>query len=87
MSSDWLSSEVLHAIIQTRNGYSWIRTDAGMNLFEGRDPTPILFSRSRIKATRHRRHAGTGPDGGRLVASHGSRWIGSTAFLLKRATP
>src|ERR1700751_1565161 len=40
---DGLSSTVVNAIVQTRNGFLWVGTDAGLNLFDGRHFTPIYF--------------------------------------------
>jgi ligand-binding sensor domain-containing protein/signal transduction histidine kinase len=40
---DGLSSNVVNAILQTRNGFLWIGTDAGLNRFDGRHFTPIYF--------------------------------------------
>src|SRR6201987_2381412 len=40
---DGLSSNVVNAIVQTRNGFLWIGTDAGLNRFDGRHFTPIYF--------------------------------------------
>ena len=58
------------------------------------DPRRPAFSMLKINATRHRQHAGRGPDGDLWVgngatysASHGSRWIDSTAFIVKWPTP
>ena len=40
---DGLSSNVVNAIVQTRNGFLWIGTDAGLDRFDGRNFTPIYF--------------------------------------------
>jgi signal transduction histidine kinase/ligand-binding sensor domain-containing protein len=40
---DGLSSNVVNTIVQTRNGFLWIGTDAGLDRFDGRHFTPIYF--------------------------------------------
>src|ERR1700730_17623436 len=40
---DGLPSNVVNAIVQTRNGFLWIGTDAGLDRFDGRHFTPIYF--------------------------------------------
>src|ERR1700739_2333707 len=40
---DGLSSNVVNAIVQTRNGFLWIGTDSGLDRFDGRHFTPIYF--------------------------------------------
>jgi ligand-binding sensor domain-containing protein len=40
---DGLSSNVVNAVIQTRDGFLWIGTDAGLDRFDGRHFTPIYF--------------------------------------------
>src|SRR5215813_14330235 len=40
---DGLSSNVVNAILQTRDGFLWIATDAGLDRFDGRHFTPIYF--------------------------------------------
>src|SRR5258708_40297669 len=40
---DGLSSNVVNAIVQTRNRFLWIGPDAGLNRFNGRHVSPIYF--------------------------------------------
>src|SRR5258708_39743411 len=74
---DDLSSNVVNAIVQTRNGFLWIGTDAGLNRFDGRHFTPIYF-----------RGPGSSPQG--IVSSlaeglDGDLWIGTSAGLVRIA--
>ncbi len=76
---DGLSSNVVNAIVQTRNGFLWIGTDAGLNRFDGRHFTPIYF-----------RGPGSSPQG--IVSSlaeglDGDLWIGTSAGLVRIARP
>jgi signal transduction histidine kinase/ligand-binding sensor domain-containing protein len=76
---DGLSSNVVNAIVQTRNGFLWIGTDAGLNRFDGRHFTPIYF-----------RGPGSTPQG--IVSSlaegrNGDLWIGTSAGLVRIPRP
>src|SRR5882724_2351814 len=76
---DGLSSNVVNAIVQTRNGFLWIGTDAGLNRFDGRHFTPIYFL-----------GPGSSPQG--IVSSlaeglDGDLWIGTSAGLVRIARP
>jgi ligand-binding sensor domain-containing protein len=76
---DGLSSNVVNAIVQTRNGFLWIGTDAGLNRFDGRHFTPIYF-----------RGSGSTPQG--IVSSlaegrNGDLWIGTSAGLVRIPRP
>src|SRR5258708_9747591 len=44
---DGLPSNVVNAILQTRNGFLWIGTDAGLARFNGRHFTPVDFGEPR----------------------------------------
>src|SRR5947209_10571976 len=48
---DGLSSNVVNAIVQTRSGFLWIGTDAGLDRFNGRHFTPIYFRGPRTTPT------------------------------------
>jgi len=74
---DGLSSNVVNFILQTRNGFLWIGTDAGLNRFDGRHFTPIYFRGTRST-----------PQGG--VSSlaeglNGDLWVGTSAGLVRIA--
>src|SRR5260370_41818048 len=76
---DGLSSNVVNAIVQTRRGFLWIGTDAGLDRFNGRHFTPIYF-----------RGPGATPQG--IVSSlaeglDGDLWIGTSAGLVRIARP
>src|SRR6266446_365125 len=76
---DGLSSNVVNAIVQTRNGFLWIGTDAGLNRFDGRHFTPIYF-----------RGPSSTPQG--IVSSlaegrDGDLWIGTSAGLVRIPRP
>ena len=76
---DGLSSNVVNAIVQTRNGFLWIGTDAGLNRFDGRHFTPIYF-----------RGPSSSPQG--IVSSlaegrNGDLWIGTSAGLVRIPRP
>src|SRR5712672_1071799 len=76
---DGLSSNVVNAIVQTRSGFLWIGTDAGLDRFNGRHFTPIYF-----------RGPGSSPQG--IVSSlaeglDGDLWIGTSAGLVRIARP
>ena len=67
---DGLSSNVVNAILQTRNGFLWIGTDAGLNRFNGRHFTPIYFRGSESTPQGIVSTLAEGPDG--------DLWIGTT---------
>ena len=74
---DGLSSNVVNFVLQTRNGFLWIGTDAGLNRFDGRHFTPIYFRGTRST-----------PQGG--VSSlaeglNGDLWVGTSAGLVRIA--
>ena len=74
---DGLSSNVVNVIVQTRNGFLWIGTDAGLNRFDGRHFTPIYF-----------RDPSSTPQG--IVSAlaeglDGDLWIGTNAGLVRIA--
>ena len=74
---DGLTSNVVNAILQTRNGFLWIGTDAGLNRFDGRHFSPIYF-----------RGPGSTPQG--IVSAlaegpGGDLWIGTSAGLVRIA--
>jgi len=76
---DGLSSNVVNAIVQTRNGFLWIGTDAGLNRFNERHFTPIYF-----------RGPGSTPQG--IVSTlaegpDGDLWIGTSAGLVRISRP
>ncbi len=76
---DGLSSNNVNAIVQTRNGFLWIGTDAGLNRFDGRHFTPIYF-----------RGPSSTPQG--IVSSlaegrDGDLWIGTSAGLVRIPRP
>jgi len=72
---DGLSSNVVNAILQTRNGFLWIGTDAGLNRFNGRHFTPIYFRGSKSTPQGIVRTLTEGPDG--------DLWIGTSAGLVR----
>ena len=67
---DGLPSNVVHAIIQTRDGFLWIGTDAGLARFNGRRFTPINFRGPRATAQGVVRALAEGPDGDLWVGTH-----------------
>src|SRR5215469_9495710 len=72
---DGPSSNVVNAIVQTRNGYLWIGTDAGLNRFDGRHFTPIYF-----------RGPGSAPQGSVTSLAEGPEgdlWIGTNSGLVR----
>src|SRR6266853_6752451 len=76
---DGLSSNVVNAIVQTRNGFLWIGTDAGLDRFNGKHFAPIYFRGPRST-----------PQG--IVSSlaeglDGDLWIGTSAGLVRIARP
>jgi len=76
---DGLSSNVVNAILQTRNGFLWIGTDAGLNRFNGRHFTPIYYRGSESTPQGIVSALAEGPDG--------DLWIGTSAGLVRIARP
>src|ERR1700752_4611707 len=74
---DGLSSNVVNAIVQTRNGFLWIGTDAGLNRFDGRHFTPIDFRGPSSSPQGIVSSLAEGPDG--------DLWIGTSAGLARIA--
>src|SRR5262245_9680613 len=72
---DGLSSNVVNAIFQTRNGFLWIGTDAGLNRFDGRHFTPIYFRGPQATPQGIVTSLAEGPDG--------DLWIGTSAGLVR----
>src|SRR5712671_3454097 len=72
---DGLSSNVVNAILQTRNGFLWIGTDAGLNRFNGRHFTPINFRGQKSTPQGIVSTLAEGPDG--------DLWIGTSAGLVR----
>ena len=72
---DGLSSNVVNAILQTRNGFLWIGTDAGLNRFNGRHFTPIFFRGTKSTPQGIVSALAEGPDG--------DLWIGTSAGLVR----
>jgi ligand-binding sensor domain-containing protein/signal transduction histidine kinase len=72
---DGLSSNVVNAVIQTRSGFLWIGTDAGLNRFDGRHFTPIYFRGPRATPQGIVSALAEGPDG--------DLWIGTSAGLVR----
>jgi PAS domain S-box-containing protein len=76
---DGLRSNVVNAIVQTRNGFLWIGTDAGLDRFDGRHFTPIYF-----------RGPSSTPQGTVSALAEGldgDLWIGTGAGLVRIARP
>ncbi|MCU1261002.1 MAG: hypothetical protein JWO80_3887 [Bryobacterales bacterium] len=67
---DGLPSNVVNAILQTRNGFLWIGTDAGLARFDGRHFTMIDFRGPRSAAQGVVRSLAEGPDGDLWVGTH-----------------
>ena len=67
---DGLPSNVVNAIVQTRNGFLWIGTDAGLVRFDGRHFTMIDFRGPRSAAQGVVRSLAEGPDGDLWVGTH-----------------
>src|SRR5580658_5479757 len=74
---DGLSSNVVNAILQTRNGFLWIGTDAGLNRFNGRHITAIYFRGPKSTPQGIVSTLAEGPDG--------DLWIGTSAGLVRIA--
>src|SRR4029077_14592363 len=72
---DGLSSNVVNAILQTRNGFLWIGTDAGLDRFDGRHFTPIYFRGTKSTPQGIVSTLAEGPDG--------DLWIGTSAVLVR----
>ena len=72
---DGLSSNVVNAIVQTRNGFLWIGTDAGLNRFDGRHFTPIYFRGPKSTPQGNVSALAEGPEG--------DLWIGTSAGLVR----
>jgi len=72
---DGLSSNVVNAIVQTRNGFLWIGTDAGLDRFDGRHFTPIYFRGPRATPQGIVSALTEGPDG--------DLWLGTSAGLVR----
>ncbi len=75
---DGLSSNVVNAILQTRNGFLWIGTDAGLDRFDGRHFTPIYFRGPRSTPQGIVSALAEGPNG--------DLWIGTSAGLVRIAS-
>ena len=74
-----LPSNVVNAIAQTRNGYLWIGTDAGLASFNGRRFTPVYFRAPQPAPQGIVRSLLEGPDG--------ALWVGTGAGLARIARP
>ena len=74
---DGLSSNIVNAIVQTRNGFLWIGTDAGLNRFDGRHFTPIYFRGPKSTPQGIVSALAEGPDG--------DLWVGTSAGLVRIA--
>src|SRR6266852_4613430 len=72
---DGLSSNVVNAILQTRNGFLWIGTDAGLDRFNGGHFTPIYFRGTKSTPQGIVSALVEGPDG--------DLWIGTSAGLVR----
>src|SRR5260370_39056437 len=73
---DGLPSNVVNAILQTRNGFLWIGTDAGLARFNGRHFIPIDFGLPRSGSQGVVRSLAEGPDG--------DLWVGTKCRPLNR---
>ena len=69
---DGLSSNVVPAVLQTRDGFLWVGTREGLLRFDGRHFTPVYFPQRALGAVSVNALA-EGPDGG--------IWIGGTEGL------
>ncbi len=74
-----LPSNVVNAIVQTRNGFLWIGTDAGLARFNGRQFTLIYFRAPQPAPQGIVRALAEGPDG--------DLWVGTGAGLARIARP
>jgi ligand-binding sensor domain-containing protein/signal transduction histidine kinase len=75
---DGLSSNVVNAIVQTRNGFLWIGTDAGLDRFNGRHFAPIYFRGPRTTPQGIVSALAEGPDG--------DLWVGTNNGLVRIAS-
>src|SRR5882762_11050517 len=75
---DGLSSNVVNSIVQTRSGFLWIGTDAGLDRFNGRHFTPIYFRGPRTTAQGIVSALAEGPDG--------DLWVGTRNGLVRIAS-
>src|SRR5580658_3207124 len=66
---DGLPSNVVNVIAQTRNGFLWIGTDAGLARFDGRHFTPVNFRGPQSTAQGVVRSLAEAPDGDLWVAT------------------
>ena len=71
---DGLPDNVVNAIIQTRDGFLWIGTGAGLVRFNGRDFTPVDFRPAGFPSGAVRALA-EGPDG--------SLWVGTDLGMVR----
>ena len=67
---DGLSSNVVNAILQTRDGFLWIGTDAGLNRFDGRQFTPFYFRGPKSTPQGIVRSLAEGPNGDLWIATN-----------------
>jgi signal transduction histidine kinase/ligand-binding sensor domain-containing protein len=74
-----LPSNVVNAIIQTRNGFLWIGTDAGLVRFNGRRFIPVYFRAPEPAPQGIVRALAEGPEG--------DLWVGTGAGLARIARP
>jgi ligand-binding sensor domain-containing protein/signal transduction histidine kinase len=74
-----LPSNVVNAIVQTRNGFLWIGTDAGLVRFNGRQFIPIYFRAPQPDPQGIVHDLAEGPDG--------DLWVGTGAGLARIAHP
>src|SRR5882724_2153851 len=75
---DGLSSNVVNAIVQTRNGFLWIGTDAGLDRFNGKHFTPTYFRGPRTTPQGIVSALAEGPDG--------DLWVGTRNGLVRIAS-
>src|SRR6266446_862566 len=75
---DGLSSNVVNTIVQTRNGFLWIGTDAGLDRFNGRHFAPIYFRGPRSTPQGIVSVLAEGPDG--------DLWVGTSNGLVRIAS-
>lgn len=71
---DGLPSNVVNAIVQTRNGFLWVGTDAGLVQFNGRKFIPFEFRPS---------HQTPGSVRALVEAPDGALWVGTGAGLAR----
>lgn len=72
---DGLPSNVVNAIVQTRNGFLWIGTDAGLVQFNGRRFIPLAIHAPGSVPEASVRALAEGPDG--------ALWVGTGAGLAR----